>query len=154
MKPTRRMPHEDAVNILKNGKFGVLSTVSEDGTPYGVPINYYYVEEEHAVYFHCAVKGRKIENINANSRVSFAVIGEEEIIEERFTTHYASVIVSGTATLITDNAEKEKRLYQLCNALTPNSITRRKEVIQKSLPAVMIIKLEISEITGKRNRDN
>ncbi|WP_312642592.1 pyridoxamine 5'-phosphate oxidase family protein [Hydrogenoanaerobacterium sp.] len=154
MKPSRRMPREDAVEILKNGKYGVLSTSSEDGMPYGVPINYFYIEEENAIYFHCALKGRKTDNIQANNRVAFVVIGQEAVVEERFTTHYESVMVSGIATFVTDLAEKEKKLNQLCDALTPSAVARRAEVIQKYLPAVAIVKLEICELTGKRNKDN
>lgn len=150
----RRMSEADALQILKNGKYGVISTSSSDGLPYGVPINYFYVEEENAIYFHCFIKGRKMDNIKENNRVSFVVVGKEEIIPERFVTHYESVMVAGRAVLITDDGEKARRLMQLCETLTPTSIKRREELIKKSLPAVAIVKIEIDEITGKRNQDD
>lgn len=153
MNPTRKMTQEDAYKILENGKYGVLSMAAKDGTPYGVPLNYFYIPEEHAIYFHCFIKGRKLDYLKENRRVSFVVIGQEEIIPEKFVTHYESIILTGCASFITEDEEKTRRLIQLCQALTPDSIERRDEVIKKQLAAVIIVKIEIEEITGKRNRD-
>lgn len=154
MKPSRRMSETDAIQILKEGTYGVLSTSSRDGNPYGVPLNYFYVPEDHAIYFHCFVKGRKLDNIMKNDRVSFVVVGNEKIIPERFVTHYESVVITGTASLITDDKEKTERLLQLCKALAPTAVERREEVIRKQLSAVVIVKVKIEEICGKRNRDD
>ena len=92
--PGRYISSEEALNLLKHG---TLCTASADGIPYGVPVNYYYDEEEQAVVFHRAVKGRKLDNIRTNSRVCFVVVGDERIIEERYTTHYGSVVAEGEA---------------------------------------------------------
>lgn len=152
MIPSRGMIQEEAYKILKEGTFGVLSMSTKDGTPYGVPLNYFYAPEENAIFFHCLIKGKKLEYLKENNRASFVIISNEKIIPERFTTHYESVILTGKAHLITDSEEKRKRLIQLCQALTPESIERRDEVIEKKLVAVTIVKIEIDEITGKRNR--
>ena len=153
MKPSRKMAQEEAYKILKEGKYGVLSMSTKEGFPYGVPINYFYIPAENALYFHCFIKGRKVDYLKENNRVSFVVVGDKEIIPERFVTHYESVIVTGLAHFITDRAEKTKRLIQLCQALAPESTKRRDEVIEKELSAVMIVKVDILEINGKRNRD-
>ncbi len=131
----------------------MLSVAAKDGAPYGVPLNYFYIPEENALYFHCFIKGRKLDYLKENNRVSFTVIGKEEIIPDRFVTHYESVVLTGKASIITDPEEKVKRLLQLCQALAPEAIERRDEVINKQLSAVAIVKIEIQEITGKRNRD-
>lgn len=38
------LTHEQAQTILRHGRWGVLSTATADGVPYGVPINYGYDE--------------------------------------------------------------------------------------------------------------
>ncbi|HWR07472.1 pyridoxamine 5'-phosphate oxidase family protein [Sporomusa sp.] len=55
--------------ILETTFYGVLSTVSEDGMPYGVPLN--HVLENNKLYFHCAVNSRG----TAEARVYFENIG-------------------------------------------------------------------------------
>ncbi|MBE6742965.1 MAG: pyridoxamine 5'-phosphate oxidase family protein [Ruminococcaceae bacterium] len=154
MRPSRRMSQEYAVQLLREGTYGVLSIATSQGEPYGVPLNYYYLPEEQAIFFHCFVKGRKIDTIKENDRVSFVVIGRETIMPERFVTHYDSVMVEGRAEIITDPEEKTKRLLQLCDTLAPGVLERRDEVIRRQLPAVSIIKIHVEKISGKRNRDD
>jgi nitroimidazol reductase NimA-like FMN-containing flavoprotein (pyridoxamine 5'-phosphate oxidase superfamily) len=57
----RAMAKEDTISILTTGKYGVLSTVDEIGQPYGVPLNYVFMDE--CIYFHAAYLGHKIDNI-------------------------------------------------------------------------------------------
>jgi len=154
IKPERSISPAEARRILREGRYGVLSTVSQDGVPYGVPVNYFYVEADQAIYFHCFLRGRKLDNIRENPLVSFVVVGSEQIVPERFVTHYESVIVSGRATLITDDHEKARKLVQLCEALVPASLERRDQVIRQQLAAVTIVKIAIAEISGKRNQDD
>jgi nitroimidazol reductase NimA-like FMN-containing flavoprotein (pyridoxamine 5'-phosphate oxidase superfamily) len=149
----RRITRDEAIEILKKGAYGVLSTASPDGTPYGVPMNYVYIEAENAIFFHCFIKGRKLENIRMNSRVSFAVVGRQEVLPDRFITHYESAVVSGTARIIEGDEEKRRWLRALCAGLAPEAVSRREEVIEKYLPAVSIIRMDIEEIRGKRNED-
>ncbi|WP_243577888.1 pyridoxamine 5'-phosphate oxidase family protein [Clostridium minihomine] len=154
MNPRRVMSQEEAIQVLQEGKYGIMSIATPDGEPYGVPLNYFYLPEEQAIYFHCFVKGRKLDILKENNRVSFAVIGQETIMPERFVTHYDSVIATGTASFITDPQEKTKRLIQLCDILAPGVLDRRDEVIRKQLAAVTIVKINVEQITGKKNRDD
>ena len=152
-RPDRYISSEEALILLKQGTRGTLCTASADGIPYGVPVNYYYDEEEQAVVFHCAVKGRKLDNIRANSRVCFVVVGDERIIEERYTTHYESVVAEGEAEIVDEPEEMASLLHRLCDALCPSETRRREEVIRKYLPAVRMVKIHIRSVSGKRNRD-
>lgn len=154
IRPNRRMSELDALQLLRNGKYGILSTSSSDGIPYGVPMNYFYSQGDNSIYFHCFIKGRKLDNIRQNDKVSFVVIGKETIVDDLFVTHYESVLVEGRATLIADEKEKTKKLIQLCETLTPEATGRRDEVIKNHLSEVMIVKLLINKISGKRNQDD
>lgn len=149
----RKMEKSRAIEILKNSKYGILSTSSKDNVPYGVAINYYYNKDENAIYFHTKRVGNKIENIKNNSNVSLFILDNEELIPERYITHYESIIVSGNASIILDEKEIRDRLIDLCNKLAPFAIERREEVINKYIKAVCIVKISIKNITGKKNED-
>lgn len=151
--PDRHMSDEDAVQVVLNGKYGVLSTASKDAEPYGVAVNYVYVPGDNALYFHCQLKGRKISNMKENDRVSLFVIGREEIVPERFITHYESAIVTGRASFISDKAEKREKILLICNKFAPDSLERRDAVIDKYIATFYICKIDIESITGKRNND-
>ena len=151
-RPQRLVSRETALDILKQASYGVLSTVSPEGQPYGIPVNYCFDESENCIFFHCATTGKKLDYITQNNRVSFTVVASEQVIPDRFTTHYESVVLSGRATLVSDRSEIIQRLLQLCDRFSPG-ISRRDEVIEKSLPAVAVCKVSIEEISGKRNRD-
>ena len=57
----RQLNTEDTLSILEQGEYGILSTVSADGIPYGVPVSYTYFNQ--CIYFHCAKNaGLKLEN--------------------------------------------------------------------------------------------
>ncbi len=154
MKPNRFIGKEEALEILKGGRYGVLSMVSAQGKPYGVPVNYFYEEEENALYFHCAVKGEKIDCMRKNKEVSFVVVRNEELIQKRFITHYESVLVRGIASFVTEERAKRMLLAKLCDVLVPEGSDRQQEVINKYIAAVMMVKIDIREISGKRNQDD
>ena len=48
----RVVTDEKAIEIISKGSYGVLSTIGEDGYPYGVPLNYTYTDN--CICFHCA----------------------------------------------------------------------------------------------------
>lgn len=53
----REIENIEAEEILKNGEYGVLSTVGENGYSYGVPLSYVYLNN--SINFHCALEGQK-----------------------------------------------------------------------------------------------
>ena len=135
MRRAERMVSQgEARRLLDSSSYGVLSLVSPDGQPYGVPVNHVYVPQDNAVYIHCAQEGQKLDFLRENPKASFTVVGSGQVIEEKFTTRYESAIVQGRASLVEEEAE------------TQNAY------IRASLSKVAVIRLEIREITGKRNR--
>jgi len=153
MKPERMTSEAAARDILKSCNLGTLSLVTPEGLPYGVPINYFYDESANALYLHCALKGKKIDCLKSHPEISFSVFKNPVIIEERFTTHYDSAIVTGQAELISEPEEKRASLTTLSMALAPCGAHRLAEVIDKQWKSVAIIKISIDQIEGKRNRD-
>lgn len=142
----RELKNEEAIEILDQNTYGVLSTVGENGYPYGVPVNYIYING--SVYFHCAVEGHKLHNIKNNDKVSFCVVGQTQILPDKFSTKYESVIVFGKAIEVSDD-EKNMALLEILKKYSPDYIEQGKEYIQRSGKATRVIKISIEHISGK-----
>ena len=150
MSTQKRFVSEDeALSILEAGEYGILSTASS-GEPYGVPVNYCYSKQENCIFFHCALTGRKLNNIKNNGRVSFTVVGWEKVVPEKLTTCYESVILSGNVQIVTDDVEKTEKLSLFCIKFAPD-FSNIYKVIAKMLPKTAVVKIMIEHITGKRN---
>ena len=109
----RSVDDEKAIAILAQGSYGVLSTIGEDGYPYGVPLNYTYFDN--CIYFHCAREGHKLENIDFNHKVSFCVVTKSDVLSNEFDTDYESAIAFGKATVVTDDSKKKDILFPILN---------------------------------------
>ena len=57
--------------ILSSTNIGRVATVGADGFPYITPVN--FVSLEGNIYFHCAPKGEKLDNLMREPRVCFEV---------------------------------------------------------------------------------
>jgi len=134
------------IGLLENGEYGVLSTVDGNEQPYGVPLN--YVLMNNCIYFHCALEGHKLDNLTANPKVSFCVVGRTKVLPAEFSTEFESVIVFGRASLI----EGEER-YQALNALiekySPEFVSEGSAYIEKFDSQTNLVRLEIQHMTGK-----
>ena len=81
----RMLNQEETIDILNKSEYGVLSTVGKDNAPYGVPVNFAYVDG--AVYIHCAkANGYKIINIMNNSNACFTVVDDVCLQPEKLST--------------------------------------------------------------------
>lgn len=140
---------QDAKDILLRGEYGILSTVSPDGQPYGVPLNYSYAED--VVYFHCAVEGRKLINLEASKKVSFCVVGKTEVLPDKFATKYESVIVFGEAVEVIGD-EKKQGLTELLKKYSFGSMEEGRKYIEKAGDKTRVYKICPDSITGKARR--
>ncbi len=93
--------------ILASTNIGRMATVDAEGYPYITPVN--FVFHEGCVYFHCAPKGEKLDNLTRDPRVCFEVDVPLAYLEVGFNpernpcrTHqlYHSVIIRGIARII------------------------------------------------------
>ena len=57
----QQLPDEEAMEVLKYAKRGVLSVIGDEGWPYGVWLNPHYRESDGCIYFHGAKEGHKID---------------------------------------------------------------------------------------------
>ena len=146
----RQATPEEAINCLNTCSYGVLSTIREDGFPYGVPINYVFIDGK--IYFHCALEnGHKLENIKYNSKVSFTVVSKDTVIPDKFSTDYESAIAFGEAIRVFDN-EKKLALEAFLDKFAPNFKELGMAHINKFIDKTDIYKIEIETLTGKRRK--
>lgn len=145
----RELGNDEIVEILKNNSYGVLSTISQNGYPYAVPVSYVYLNN--SIYFHSATEGHKLDNILANNKVSFCVVGGTCILPEKFSTKYESVIIFGTAAEIFED-EKNAALLEIIKKYSPDYITEGKEYIKNSSNATKVIKISIDHFSGKARK--
>lgn len=146
----REMPAEFAYDVTDRCEYAMLSMTDLEGLPYGLPIT--IVREENTIYFHCARDGFKIQCLRANPHVCLACVCDTHIIEEKFTTEFASAILRGTASEVTDDAEKIHALRLLCQRHTPAGMDGFEDAVARSLYRTAVWKIEISDITGKRKK--
>ena len=148
------MDEKWAHELLERGAYGVLASVGKDGRPYGVPLSYVIMND--ALYFHCAVQGRKLDNIRFNPHVTFSVVGEALpfFIEERndYSTAYESAFVEGEAREVADDEEKNRALIALVQKYLPANLDRAPISIARSGNHTLVVRIDIKMVTGKKRR--
>jgi hypothetical protein len=146
----REVSDTDARKIMARADHGFLATVSEDGSPYAVPMN--HVLDGDRIYVHCALSGHKLDNIAHDNRVAYAAVASSQIVPEQVTTHYESAIAFGTASLVEDAAERRQALGLLGQRFCAEYPTQVEEEIRKDGPKTVVIRIQIERISGKVNR--
>ncbi len=142
----KALPNNVAVKILQQGEYGVLSTVDADGQPYGVPLNYAF--KDNCLYFHCALQGHKLDNLIANEKVSFCVVGRTRVVPVEFTSEFESVIVRGMASVVFED-EKYEALVSLIEKYSTAFVEEGRKYIEKLDSRTKVVKIEIESMTGK-----
>jgi uncharacterized protein len=145
----REMGIDKATRLLAEGEYGFLATVGMDGQAYGVPLNYVYTNN--CLFFHCALEGHKLDNIKANDKISFCVVGRTKVLPDKFSTEYESAIAFGTASVVQGN-ERHNALLKILEKYSPDFMEEGKMAIAKYDDKTAIIKVDINHITGKARR--
>ena len=149
-RPMRRhrqlLAQEECIDILRRGNYGVLALLGDAGYPYTVPLNYVY--EDGKIYFHAAKTGHKMDALQACDKVSFCVVGEEQVVEEKLTDFFKSVVVFGRLRLLTEKEEMVRALRLLGLKYSRNAPLVEREA-RGSLDEVACLALTVEHMTGK-----
>ena len=123
---------------------------ADGNVPYIVPVCFGY--EKGALYVHGADAGRKLDVLKKNNKVCFEMDEDVVIIPgERacnFSTKYRSVIGVGKAHIL---KKDEDKLHGL-NVIMQHYSGREFEFTKKELDTVLVWKIEIDSLTGKKAR--
>ncbi len=142
--------------FLKEAKVGHVAT-AYDNQPFLNPTTFWFDEENHQIVFHSNIAGRVRSNIEANPKVCLEASELGRLLPSNvaleFSLQYRSVIVFGTARLVTDPIEARKLLYGLIGKYFPNMTAGKeyREITDKELRATSVYAIEIESWSGKEN---
>ncbi|MCI7801039.1 pyridoxamine 5'-phosphate oxidase family protein [Eubacterium sp.] len=143
----QQLDNSEVLDILKSNTTCTLALIGENGYPYSLPISYCY--DEGNIYFHCAKVGHKIDCIKNCDSISLSVIEHDEIIEEKFTDKYKSVVVFGKVEIIDDEKEIRRLCRKMFAALCPNVSDGIEKEIEQFIEQTAVVKITIEHMTGK-----
>lgn len=144
----RLLPEERAFQLLKQGEHGVLSMVDTEGKPYGIPVNYVWNGEE-AIYIHCAPEGKKLRCLHQSPFASLCIVGHTNVIPDKFTTNYESIILSCRAETGLEAEERMEALHLLIDKYSPQFKEVGATYAKGSFHRTEIVKLSIISFSGK-----
>ena len=149
--PVQWLSQEQAHQFLAANNTGHLATCALNGQPYIVPLNYIFFEGN--IFFHCALKGKKLDNILYNPKVCFEVSQTDQTdLADRpcdCATRFTSVLVNGSAGIVQDATEKLTVLNAFIKHLAP--LKNYEKLRPEMVDACAVVKIEIAEICGKKN---
>ena len=157
----QRRPHltrndEWICAFIKEAKVGHVATSYND-QPFLTPTTFWYDEENHQIIFHSNVAGRIRSNIEANPKVSLEASELGKLLPSNvaleFSLQFRSVVIFGTARIISDPIEARKMLYGLISKYFPKMTAGReyREITDKELRATSIYAIKIEAWSGKEN---
>lgn len=159
---------EKIIQFLNEQDTGRVCSIDKDGYPQIIPMNFVYAGD--AIYMHSHTKGEKLENMKKNNKVGFEVDKSVEFLPSYFThptdasqadTLYISVVIKGTAVLVSDKNEKTLALNALMKKYQPEgryeNIKSNMEVVDevaiiKVVPITMRGKYKIGQHWDKKTR--
>ncbi len=139
---------EQIIEILKSEKRGVLSVHGENGYPYGLPINFWYNEENGYIYFHSGKKGHKNDAIASDNKVSFCVYDEGYKKDGEWSLNICSVIVFGKIYIV-EEAEKSVEIFRSLSLKFTSDIEYIDSEIKRFAKDTICYELQPEHITGK-----
>jgi uncharacterized protein len=151
-KKEREITDQNALRkILKQGKYVTVS-MCRDSEPYIVTLSYGYDQVKNALYFHCALKGLKLDFIKTNPNVCATIIEDRGYKMGNCSQAYRSVVFWGKMYLIKNLKEKEYGMDVLLNHLedNPKKLKRRNFESEEAYSKVGVLRLDIEEMKGKQ----
>ncbi len=142
--------------FLHQEHVGRISSIDPNGYPQIIPMNFVFLND--AVYLHSHPRGEKIENFKRNDKVGFEVDRELEFLPSYFEdpknasladTLYISIVMKGTALLVTNKEEKTLALNGLMKKYQPEGGYDPIKSDMKVLDGVAVIKIVPKILHGK-----
>ncbi len=145
-------------DILDKAEYGTLALCVEN-KPYAVPLNFVRIKDD--IYFHGALKNKKMKMLEKNPNVSFSVVENYALIDSNFSTteglacpatqFYKSVSMDGVAVVKKSREIKAKvfevfmKKYQPKGGYKPFSHSD----YDKALKATALVKIELEKMSCK-----
>jgi uncharacterized protein len=122
-----------------------------EGQPYVIPTMFARVGD--AIYFHGSAASRMLRGVSNGLPVCVTVTLTDGLILARsvfnHSMNYRSVVAVGTASLISEPAEKREALHAFTEKLIPGRWQDARQPNEKELKATSILKLPLTEVSAK-----
>lgn len=145
----QELSYQECIEILINEKRGVLSVLGDNDYPYGVPLNYFYNEEDGCIYFHGGKIGHRIDAIKKHDKVSYCVYDEGYKNEGEWSLNFKSVIVFGRMEIVEDETITADITRKICYKFTDDEEYIKNE-FERSFKATLLTRLKPEHMCGKR----
>lgn len=146
-RKAQAIEERECIEILNSATSGVLAVLGDEDYPYAVPVSFAY--SNGSIYIHGAASGHRRDAILHHDKASFCVIDTDDVIPEKRTSAYRSVIAFGRAEILEDPGEKRKALLLLGDKYSSGYEKETDEEIALELNRTCITKLRIEHLSGK-----
>lgn len=140
------LSQENTTAVLDRCTNGVLACFGDEEYPYAVPVNFVYAND--IIYFHSAKAGHKVDAIKKSPKVSFAVVDEDTIVSEEYTSYFRSAIAFGKARIV-EGEEWTEAFAALVEKYSGDQPAEAKKKEISSCTQSLIIAIDIDHLTGK-----
>ena len=146
----QQLNKEETLAILEAGSHGTLACLGDDSYPYAIPLNYVYLDNK--LYMHSAKQGHKVDAITNHRKVSFSVVGQDQIESKEYTTYFSSVIAFGKARLAAGDEYTRAFTALADKYVFDRPIQERIDKIRECRQAI-IIAIDIDHLSGKQAKE-
>ena len=145
----RQTSRQEALEILTAAPWAVLSVVDQKGRPYSTPVSPALMNG--ALYFHSAVEGgARSCALEACPEVSLCAVSRCEVLPDRYGLNFASAVVQGRCTRVSDESEAKAALQAITDRYDPQADPgKTKEVIEQGFEKAAVWRIDIVEVSGK-----
>ena len=142
----QKLSLEECKEILKQEVRGVLAVNGDDGYPYALPINFYFDERNHKIYFHSGKVGHKLDAIANSNKASFCVYDKGYHENGHWSLNIKSVIIFGRIHMVDEWSDE--LITEFSKKFTTDMDYIHSE-IEKFKKNTAILCLGIEHMTGK-----
>ncbi len=145
----RQTSTEQALEIISEASWAVLSVVDAQGRPYGTPVSPVLLNG--ALYFHGAQEGgARSRALDVCPEVSLCAVSRCEVLAGRYALDFESTVVRGRCSRVTDLNEAKAALRAIAKRYDSQAdAAKTEEVIKSSLEKTAVWRIDIVEISGK-----
>ena len=97
-------------------------------------------------------RGKKLDNIARDPRVSLYCVGKTRLLPEEFSTLFESAVVTGRASMVEDEAQKVEVLRAICQKYAASNMHNFEREVARSLHRTGICKSRSSRSPARARR--
>jgi uncharacterized protein len=150
-EPQRAVYDREVINQILDEAFLCHIGFAIDAQPYVIPTS--YGRDGDVLYIHGSSASRMLRNLDRGVPVCVTVTLLDGLVLARsifnHSMNYRSVVILGTATLVSDPAEKIAALQTLSEHILPHRWDDVRQPNEKELKATSVLKLPIEEFSAK-----